>query len=136
MTNGFTLNRSIAVPPERVWAAFTRADQYAAWVWPAEWGTTCSIDPRVGGEFRVAAAERGLSVEGTYLEVDPITRLVMSWKQTNREGESMLTISILPSGDGTELSLTHENFPDDESREAHERGWNDCLSRLPGYLAA
>ena len=133
--NGFTLTRSIAADPERVWSAFTNADEYAAWIWPAEWNTECSIDLRVGGEFRVASELSGLSIVGRYVEIDPITRLVMNWAQTNRDEESLLTISIQPADGGTELVLTHENFPDDTSRETHEQGWTGCLDRLPGYLA-
>jgi uncharacterized protein YndB with AHSA1/START domain len=133
--NGFTLTRSIAADPERVWSAFTNADEYAAWIWPAEWNTECSIDLRVGGEFRVASELSGLSIVGRYVEIDPITRLVMNWAQTNRDEESLLTITIQPADGGTELVLTHENFPDDASRETHEQGWTGCLDRLPGYLA-
>jgi uncharacterized protein YndB with AHSA1/START domain len=135
MNNGFTLTRSIAAAPARVWAAFTNADEYVAWVWPLEWNSTCEIDLRIGGTFRVASEERGLSIQGTYVEIDPITRLVLNWTQTDREGDSLLTISIQPSADGTDLVLTHENFPDEESRANHELGWTDCLSRLPAYLA-
>ena len=136
MNNGFTLTRSIAAAPERVWAAFTDADEYVSWVWPAEWNSTCEIDLRIGGIFRVASEQMGLSIQGTYLEIDPITRLVLNWTQTNRDGDSLLTITIEPDGDGTSLVLTHDNFPDEESRADHERGWTDCLSRLPAYLAA
>ena len=136
MNNGFTLTRSIAAAPERVWAAFTDADEYVSWVWPAEWNSTCEIDLRVGGVFRVASEQMGLSIQGTYLEIDPITRLVLNWTQTNRDGDSLLTITIDPDGDGTSLVLTHENFPDEESRADHERGWTDCLTRLPGYLSS
>ena len=32
MNNGFILTRCIAAAPERVWAAFTDADEYVAWV--------------------------------------------------------------------------------------------------------
>ncbi|MDQ1547432.1 MAG: hypothetical protein QOH69_2336 [Actinomycetota bacterium] len=134
MNNGFTLTRSIAAAPERVWAAFTDADEYVSWVWPAEWNSTCEIDLRIGGIFRVASEQMGLSIQGTYLEIDPITRLVLNWTQTNRDGDSLLTITIEPDGDGTSLVLTHDNFPDEESRADHERGWTDCLSRLPAYL--
>jgi uncharacterized protein YndB with AHSA1/START domain len=134
--NGFTLTRSLAAKPQRVWDAFTNADEYAAWIWPSEWHSTCEIDLRVGGTFRVASEERGLSIQGVYAEIDPITRLVMNWTQTNRDGDSLLTITIDPDGDGTSLVLTHENFPDEASRADHERGWTDCLTRLPGYLAS
>ncbi len=133
--NGFTLTRSLAASPDRVWSAFTNEDEYAAWIWPSEWNTECSIDLRVGGEFRVTSEQRGLSIRGVYKEIDPLTRLVMNRTQTNRDGDSVLTITIEPVGDGTELVLTHENFPDEASRADHERGWTDCLSRLPGYLS-
>ena len=133
---GFTLTRSIAAAPERVWSAFTNADEYAAWIWPVEWNTVCSIDLRIGGEFRVASEQVGLSIRGTYVEIDPITRLVMNWLPTGSTDETVLTISIEPTATGTELILTHENFADDQSREAHEQGWTDCLSRLPAYVGA
>jgi uncharacterized protein YndB with AHSA1/START domain len=133
--NGFTLTRSIAAEPQRVWDAFTNADEYAAWIWPSEWNTTCSIDLRIGGEFRVASDKAGLSIKGTYVEIDPITRLVMNWCPTGSLDETVLTISIEPTATGAEVVLTHENFADEQSRADHERGWTDCLSRLPGYLA-
>jgi uncharacterized protein YndB with AHSA1/START domain len=132
---GFTLTRSIAADPQRVWNAFTNADEYAAWIWPVDWDTQCSIDLRIGGEFRVASEKVGLSIRGTYIEIDPITRLVMNWLPTGSNDETVLTISIEPIATGTEVILTHENFTDDESRAAHETGWTDCLSRLPSYLA-
>jgi uncharacterized protein YndB with AHSA1/START domain len=133
--NGFTLTRSIAAPPERVWSAFTNADQYAAWIWPPTWNTECEIDLRIGGVFHVGAAEQGLSVNGKYVEIDPITRLVMTWRWGDAPGESTLTITLEPTGSGTNLVLNHENFPDEESRKNHEQGWSDCLDRLPPYLA-
>jgi uncharacterized protein YndB with AHSA1/START domain len=134
--NGFTLTRSIAASPERIWAAFTDASQYAAWIWPADWDTTCAIDPRVGGTFSVASQPKGMSVVGTYREVEPFTRLVLTWRWHDDSDESLLTITIAPTATGAELTLVHENFATDESRLAHEQGWGDCLDRLPGYLAS
>ena len=132
--NGFTLTRSIAAEPERVWAAFTDAGEYAAWIWPAEWNTTCEIDARAGGTFTVASEPRGMSVVGTYREVTPFTRLVLTWRWHDDTDESLLRITFAPTATGTELTLVHENFASEESRAAHEQGWNDCLDRLPGYL--
>jgi uncharacterized protein YndB with AHSA1/START domain len=133
--NGFTLTRSIAAEPQRVWDAFTNAAEYAAWIWPADWQTTCSIDPRVGGTFTVASEPQGMSVAGTYREVDPITRLVLTWRWHDDSDESLLTITFAPTATGTHLTLVHENFANEESRAAHEQGWGDCLDRLPGYLS-
>jgi uncharacterized protein YndB with AHSA1/START domain len=134
--NGFTLTRSIAATPERVWSAFTDAAEYAAWIWPADWNTTCDIDARVGGTFTVASESQGMSVVGTYREVEPYSRLVLTWRWHDDGDESLLTITFEPTATGTDLTLVHDNFASEESRLAHEQGWSDCLDRLPGYLAA
>ena len=34
----------------------------------------------------------------------------------------------------TELTLTHEGFPDTEMRDKHNEGWEGCLSRLSAAL--
>ncbi|HEV3170608.1 MAG TPA: hypothetical protein VGZ32_09720 [Actinocrinis sp.] len=34
------------------------------------------------------------------------------------------------------LTLVHERFDDDPSRDEHAQGWSDCLDRLPAWLAA
>jgi uncharacterized protein YndB with AHSA1/START domain len=134
--NGFTITRDIAAKPERVWSAFTDASQYAAWIWPADWQTTCEIDPRVGGAFTVASAPMGMDVHGTYVTVDPFTTLALTWRWHDDTDESLVTMTFEPTTDGTHFTLTHENFANEESRAAHEQGWSDCLDRLPGYLAS
>jgi uncharacterized protein YndB with AHSA1/START domain len=134
--NGFTLTRDIAATPERVWKAFTDATQYAEWIWPTDWQTTCEIDARVGGQFTVASAPQKLEVHGKYVTVDPFTTLALTWRWTGATDESLVTMTFEPTSDGTRFTLVHDNFPDEESRALHETGWSDCLDRLPGYLEA
>jgi len=44
-------------------------------------------------------------------------------------------VELRASGaDQTELTLTHEGFPDQETREAHDKGWAGCLAKLPATL--
>ena len=46
--------------------------------------------------------------------------------------ETLVTIELSPSADGTTLDLTHENLTGIEAREKHEGGWSstfDCLER-------
>jgi uncharacterized protein YndB with AHSA1/START domain len=133
--NGFTITRELAASPERVWAAFTDSKQYAAWIWPADWETPCEIDARPGGTFTVLSEPKGMAVVGTYTDVDPYTRLAMLWQWRGDDGTSLVTMTFEPIETGTRFTLTHENFPDETSRDNHEQGWNDCLDRLPGYLA-
>ena len=133
--NGFTITRDIAAPQDRVWSAFTDGAEYAAWIWPASWETKCEIDPRVGGTFRVESAPNGMGVTGTYLEVDPKSRLVLTWTWDGSTDESKVTITLEPTSTGTHLVLTHDEFTSDEDRKNHEQGWSDCLDRLPAHFA-
>ena len=42
---------------------------------------------------------------------------------------------IKPDGEGTLLSLTHEQFFDETARDNHNKGWIACLDALETYLA-
>ena len=47
------LERVIDVPPELVWAAWTKPEHVVKWFTPAPWTTVkCEIDLRVGGAFK------------------------------------------------------------------------------------
>lgn len=45
-----------------------------------------------------------------------------------------MTVRLRPKGTGTELTLTHEQFFDDEARDKHRHGWEGCLGRLEHAL--
>jgi len=51
-------------------------------------------------------------------------------------GRYRIASELTPSADGTELTLVHEGFADDDARDDHVKGWTDCLDRLPGWLAS
>ncbi|HLL68949.1 MAG TPA: SRPBCC domain-containing protein [Micromonosporaceae bacterium] len=50
------------------------------------------------------------------------------------EDETLVTLHLVPAGDGTELTLAHERFGADADRDAHAQGWSVCLDRLPDGL--
>lgn len=109
------------------------------------WGVTghantpvAEADLRVGGRFRVQFwtpdGERH-SVSGLYREVAPDRKLVFSWAwQSTPERESQITIDFKPDGDGTILTLTHEQFFDEKARDDHGVGWNQALDNLEGLF--
>jgi uncharacterized protein YndB with AHSA1/START domain len=129
------INRTLAADVERVWAAVTDADALAAWFWPSRLGPKVSADVRVGGSFRIDATLGGFAVSGTYHEVTPPTRLVMSWRWDGEADESVVTIELTARGESTELKLRHDRIASDEARDQHAQGWYDCLDRLGGWLA-
>ncbi len=62
----FDLDRTYPAPPERVWAAWTRADLVRQWFAPAPWtAVDCEIDLRPGGIFHVLMRSPEVSTSST-----------------------------------------------------------------------
>lgn len=74
------LERTIDVPRDLVWAAWTQPEHIKKWFTPAPWSTVdCEIDLRPGGIFRtVMRSPEGVDTPhvGCYLEVVPNEKLV------------------------------------------------------------
>jgi uncharacterized protein YndB with AHSA1/START domain len=95
-------------------------------------------DLRVGGRFRVSfwGNNQQNTVSGVYREVVPNRKLCFSWAwQSTPERESLVTIELSPVTEGTMLTLTHEQFYDEQARDNHRSGWNASLDRLEALLA-
>src|SRR6516225_9961619 len=74
------LERIVDVPPNLVWAAWTKAEHLKKWFTPAPWQTVdCEIDLRPGGIFRTTMRSpegQEFPNVGCYLDVQPSHRLV------------------------------------------------------------
>jgi uncharacterized protein YndB with AHSA1/START domain len=141
-TPSLTLRRRLNAPPEKVYAAWTDPQKIARWFGPASvkaGSEQASIDARVGGRYCVSfTMESGEyhEVGGVYREMVPNARLVFSWAwHSTPERQSVVTVLLKPDGDGTLLTLTHEQFFDSAARDGHQRGWNGALEKLARYLA-
>jgi uncharacterized protein YndB with AHSA1/START domain len=137
-----TLKRRLHAPPAKVYAAWTEPEKLAHWFGPAQTvpgSVHAEMDVRVGGRFRVSfKTENGEynEVGGVYREVMPNEKLVFSWAwHTTPERESLVTILTKSDGEGTMLTLTHEQFFDEAARDGHQRGWSGTLDKLANYLS-
>ena len=74
------LERVVDVPPELVWAAWTRPEHIVKWFTPEPWTTVdCEIDLRPGGIFRTTMRSpegRDFPNLGCYLEIIENEKLV------------------------------------------------------------
>jgi uncharacterized protein YndB with AHSA1/START domain len=137
------LNRVVAAPRERVFAAWTTPDEIKDWFGPE----TCrvldaQVDLRVDGEycFSLSTPQLGeIKVRGQYREVTPPAKLVYTWRwEGNPEltaGTSLVTVEFISFDTSTEIRLTHEQLPSIESRDHHGHGWSGAFDKLEKYLA-
>lgn len=141
------LERTVDVPPELVWAAWTRPEQLKPWFTPAPWTTVdCEIDLRPGGAFRtVMRSPEGEDFPhvGCYLEIVPNRKLVWTdaleadFRPAREDPLSFhFTAAILlePDGSGTKYTALVMHA-DEQSREQHEamgfhEGWGKALEQL------
>jgi uncharacterized protein YndB with AHSA1/START domain len=124
------ITRTLAAPPERVWRAFTDPAVLAAWFWPPRFATTVEADVRVGGRYRIDGPGAEMAVGGEYVAVEPPSRLTFTWRWDDQAEETLVTLRLAATDEGTEITLTHERFANDADRDNHAKGWSDCLDRL------
>lgn len=116
------ITREFAAPRQRVFDAHTRPELLRRWFGPHGWRiVVCEIDLRPGGAWRYVLRgpdDEEMALHGTYLEIDPPHRLVMT--ETNpdcharADHDSVITIEL--TGD---THLTHTaTFPTPEIRDA------------------
>lgn len=130
------LIRSYQASPEKVWSAWTDPQALKAWFRPENMLATpvAEVDVRVGGSFRILMKDPSgeeYEVSGVYRELVPHKKLVFTWAwKGTPDRESLVTVTLRPSGSGTELELKHEQFFDIEARDSHEEGWTGALNML------
>ena len=141
----------VAARPETVFAYFTDPARMVQWM-----GAEATLDPRVGGVFRVAfqpserVLEMGTPEEraelgevppvepnaalGEFVEVDPPHRIVFTWGWENELFETppqstSVEVSFTSDGDETIVRLVHRRLPA-VAVPFHRAGWQHYLARL------
>ncbi len=137
-----TLVRRIKARPSIVFDAVTAAEGIAQW-WGPDAGPVlvAEADVRVGGHFRVRfrTLDGGEhESQGEYLELVKPERVVFSWRWTGGQedpGISRVEINLRAIPEGTELTFTHSQLHDEETRRTHEAGWTGSLDKLEAHFA-
>jgi len=132
------ISRVIEAPRDRVYAAWTDPEQLKKWFGPENVRTRNLIaDARVGGEFRwdiINSEGEEMTMRGEFRELQPDKKIVFTWQWEDDEDWenhiSIVTVELYDRDGGTELRLTHEQLPNEESRDGHTRGWESALDKL------
>lgn len=126
----------VRAPRERVYDAFTRAEQLDAW-----FTAGAEIDPRPGGEMiwrwadwgpdRVTAEDRG-----PVLEADRPSRYVFGWQAGL--GGTIVELDFEERPEGTVVRLREHGYPDSpegwKGFEECSAGWGEALTLLKFWV--
>ena len=138
------IERLIDAPIETVFRAWTTRDALEAWYRdrPEDVVRVVELDVRDGGRYRIEFGPEGQApyVEtGTYVEVDPPRRLVMTETLDGPDGtqwsDTTVTVALEAQDGKTHVLLVHENFPSTERRNDAAGGWPGFLDRIEQLVA-
>lgn len=143
-TLDLVLERRVDLPPETVWAAWTRPEHVVKWFAPRPWETAeCEIDLRPGGAFwTVMRGPEGEEHAGAacYLEVVENRRLVWTdglepGYRPKEGGFFTAVIELEPDGSGGTRYRATAIHATEEARRQHEEmgfhsGWGTALDQL------
>ena len=137
------IKRLIKAPPDQVYAAWTDPAQLKQWFGPENVQTRDLIaDACVGGKFRwdlINSEGEKMTCRGEYRELQQDKKIVFTWQWEDDEDwenhVSIVTVELDDADGGTELRLTHEHLPNEESRVGHTRGWNSALDKLEKFFS-
>jgi uncharacterized protein YndB with AHSA1/START domain len=132
------IRRVLAVPRERVFAAWLDPVSLARWMSTGEGADVTALDPRVGGTFRIVMRHGRGSAEhwGEYLAIERPSLLSFTWVSAHTDHRpTLVTVELVDRGDSTELILTHRRLPRHQV-DAHRRGWTEIVAALERTLTA
>jgi uncharacterized protein YndB with AHSA1/START domain len=109
----------IAASPETVFGLLTDPAQMKTWL-----AEIVEADARPSGRLFISGPS-GLTIEGTYLEVVPHSKVIFTWGGVEglKAGQSTVEFLLEPDGAGTLVRLRHFGLPP-SAVEPHRRGWS------------
>jgi len=128
MTHEVSKTVTLPVTPDEAFALITEPERLRRWH-----TISARVDLRVGGDYRWTIVP-GHTAVGTFREIEPGKRVVFGWGWDGQEDfgadASTVTITLTPTAAGTELTLHHTGFINEEQAASHNEGWTHYLGRL------
>ena len=147
--NDIVINRVIDLPINKVWRAWTEAEEFKKWWGPKDFTCPSSkMEAKVGGKYlncmRGPDGKEYWST-GIVKELIPERKLVVTDNFSDEKGniipasdygmkgnwpkELLITVYLEEADGATKMKLRHEGIPP-EMREECIQGWNESLDKI------
>ena len=125
----------VRATPAEIWRALTLPDLTRRYFF----GATLEGRLEPGAPYLYRLPDGSEGVKGTYLEIDPPARLVMSYEmafhpEARRDPPSRLTWTIEPLGETCMVRLVHDALDLKSATYREARNWNPVLEGLKSLL--
>ena len=131
------LEKILAVPSERVFAAFVDAEQIGHWWGPAGFTVPyLPFDAVEGSDYRIAMQPPEgdvFHIRGTFRAVEAPRFLIYTFiyeEPDPNDQETLVTLTLEPTDPGTRVILDQGSFKTSARLELHRDGWTETLVRL------
>lgn len=139
--------RVFRAPAKLVFEAWTNADLVRQWWAPRSRGVEmveCTADVRIGGKYRYVLrhGQDSFAFSGSYTEIHPSSRLVYTQIFEAFPGPPVIiTVTFEDRPDGKTQLVSHELYPDAQTREAAlasgmESGMRETMNQLDDMVAS
>lgn len=137
------IKKEVDAKPEDVFAAWCKPELLMQWSFPFQnWTSTTKNDFKIGGEYThiVTALDGTIHTHnGKYLDIIKNQKIIFTWnvidmQDTLNTHETLITVEFHNKNGKTEISLSHENFPNQELRTRYYESWQGCLNNLEKFL--
>ncbi len=126
----------IRTTPDKLWRALTEPE-FTRQFWAGTWQ---ECDWKAGASWRIMIPDGRVADSGEVLEIEPMRRLVLSWRnefkpELRAEGYSRMTYLLEQQDDMVKLTVMHEiDKPGAKFIEAVSGGWPLILASLKSLL--
>jgi uncharacterized protein YndB with AHSA1/START domain len=131
------IKRFMKASCRQIFEAWSHSDNLQQWFFPGKYGKVgVSNDFTVGGRYKLEIIGNDgvlYTYTGEYKEIVPNKKIVFTWNSL-LVPETLVTVDLREVNHKTEITLTHELFPNQKSHQKKEEGWQGLLENLAKFL--